>query len=119
MPDCGSRDVIFSADSESEHGDVATAAAMVAGIYREFSSIAFDRAGIGDAYGSNPIGVWKCSIAIVSSSYENPPDSSPLAGDARDIIGYSIPFDVSHSDLLRSDSVAQAVPDLLEGNRCR
>ncbi len=124
--------------AESEHGDIATAAAMVAGIYWEFSSIAYDRAGIGDGYCSkffapfesyislismadqiDPVSVWKRSIAIMSSSYANPPDSSPLADDARDIIGHSIPFDVSHSDLLRSDSVAQAVLDLLEGNRCR
>jgi hypothetical protein len=138
MPDPCSWDVIFGADSEQailsvEPGDVATAAATVAGIYWEFNSTAFGRAGIGDAYCSkffapfesyislismadqiDPTSVWKRSTAIVSSNNANLPDSSALPGDARDIIGRSISFDVSHNDLLRSDSVAQAVLDLLE-----
>jgi hypothetical protein len=112
--------------AESEPGDVVNAAATAAGIYWEISSAAFDRVGIGgsccsrsfapfESYMSlisaagqiDPSWAWKCSTAIVSSDYSVPSG----------LIGRSIPFDTPHADLLRSDSVAKEVLDLLEIQR--
>jgi hypothetical protein len=112
-------------------GDVACAAAELAGMYWEVSSAAFERVGLGGAYDDkliapfesyiswlsvadqiDPGQVWKRSTAIVSSDYAELKDEESLAADAS-MIGWTIPFDVGHADLLRSDSVAEAVLDLL------
>lgn len=104
----------------SASGDVAGAAAAAAGIYWEITSVAYDRVGIGGAYCRNsfvpfqsymslvsaagqidPGQAWKSSTAIVSSDWAWP-------------AGHGIPVDVSRTDLLRSDSVAKKVLELLE-----
>jgi hypothetical protein len=121
--------------AESEPEDFADTAARVSGFYWEISSVAFERVGIGGAYCSksfapfesyislvsaagqiDPSSTWKRSVAIVSSDYANLPNGPSPAGDTGTLIGRSIPFSVPHADLLRSDSVAKAVADLLELN---
>jgi hypothetical protein len=118
--------------SESPDCDVADTAAEMAGMYREVGSIAYERVGLGGAYDDklmapfdsyiswlsvadqiDPSPVWKNSTAIVSSNYSKLPGGESKADDVGCLIGRSIPFDVAHADLLRSDSVAQAVLDLL------
>jgi hypothetical protein len=113
------------AESES---DVASAATTTAEIYWEISSAAFDRAGIGGSYCSksfapfesyislisaasqiDPSSVWKCSTALLSSDYvADLPDRTFLTDES------SIQFDVPHTGLLRSDSVAETILNLLE-----
>ncbi|MBV9445022.1 MAG: hypothetical protein JO345_03890 [Streptosporangiaceae bacterium] len=116
--------------AESVSGDVVDAAAAAAGIYWEISSVAYDRVGIGGTYWRKSFApfesymsllsaagqidsskAWKRSTAIVSFDYQDGP--LPV-DDARGMVGHSIPFDVSHTDLLRSDSVAKKVLELLE-----
>lgn len=112
--------------------DLADAAAEMAGIYWELTSLAFERVGIGSAHNDrfiapvcsyiswlsaagkiDPSSVWKRSTAIVSSDYAGlAPENRAGSGDGA--IGQQIRFDVGHDDLLRSDSVACAVVDLLE-----
>jgi hypothetical protein len=111
-------------------GDVANAAVELAGTYREVSSVAYERVGLGGACGEkfiasfesyiswlsvadqiDPRPVWKRSTTIVSSDYAELPDRESLVDDR--LIGRMIPFDAGHADLLRSDSVASAVLDLL------
>lgn len=110
--------------------DLADAAAEMAAIYWELSSLAFERVGIGSAYNGrfiapvcsyiswlsgagkiDPSSIWKRSTAIVSSDYASLAPENRGGGGA---IGQKIRFDVGHDDLLRSDSVAGAVVDLLE-----
>lgn len=114
----------------SAPGDVVDAAAAAAGIYWDISSVAYDRVGIGGTYCRqsfapfesyislvsaagqiDPGKAWKCSTAIVSFDYHNGP--LPV-GDTCGMIGHSIPFDISHADLLSSDPVAKKVLELLE-----
>jgi hypothetical protein len=116
--------------AEAAPGDVVDAAAAASGIYWEISSVAYDRVGIGGAHCRkwfapfesflslvsaagqiNPGRAWKYSTAIVSSDYQ---DGSLPVDDTRGMIGRSIPFDVSHGDLLGSDYVAEKVLELLE-----
>jgi hypothetical protein len=111
----------------AESDDVASAAATAAEIYWEISSAAFERVGLGGDYCSksfasfesymsliaaaaqmDPGLVWRCSTALLSSDYPDLP-GRPFLTDKS-----SIPFDISHIDLLRSDSVAETVLDLLE-----
>jgi hypothetical protein len=118
--------------SESVSFDVADAAKEVARVYREVSCIAYERVGLGSAYEDklivpfdsyiswlsaagqiDPGPVWKRSTAIVSADYSERPAAGSGGEDASDLIGRSVPFDVAHADLLRSDSVAHAVLDLL------
>jgi hypothetical protein len=110
--------------------DLADAAAEMAEMYWELSSLAFERVGIGSVYNGrliapvcsyiswlsgagkiDPSSVWKRSTAIVSSDYAGPAPGNRGGGGA---IGHEIRFDVGHDDLLRSDSVACAVVGLLE-----
>jgi hypothetical protein len=112
--------------------DLADAGAEMAGMYRELTSLAFERVGIGSAHNGrfiapvcsyiswisaagkiDPSSVWKRSTAIVSSDYARLTSGAP-AGGGDGAIGQQIRFDVRHDDLLRSDSVARAVVDLLE-----
>jgi hypothetical protein len=111
--------------------DVALAAAEMIESYLEVIAEPFERVGLGDARSNNftvlfvsymawlsaadridPSSAWKRSTVIASSAYAGlavrPPD------DGRDLIGRVIPFDVTRADLLRSESVAQAVLGLLE-----
>lgn len=112
--------------------DVTAAAAEMAGIYWQLTSLAFERVGIGSAYNDrfiapvesylswlsaadeiDPSAVWKRSIAIVSSDYAGLAHGHH-AGGGDGSIGRQIRFDVAHDELLRSDSVARAVAGLLE-----
>jgi hypothetical protein len=112
--------------------DLADAGAEMAGIYRELTSLAFERVGIGSAYNGrfiapvcsyiswlsaagkiDPSSVWKRSTAIISSDYARLAPGTP-AGGGDGAVGQQIRFDVGHDDLLRSDSVARAVVGLLE-----
>lgn len=112
--------------------DVADAAAEMAGIYWQLTSLAFERVGIGSAYNGrfiapvdayiswlsaagkiDPSSVWKRSTAIVSSDYAGPAPSDPAGGNDGPV-GRQIRFDVAHDELLRSDSVARVVARLLE-----
>jgi hypothetical protein len=112
--------------------DLADAAAEMAGIYWNLSSLAFERVGIGSTYNNrliapfdsyfrwlstareiDPVSVWRSSTVIVSSDYAEPSaGGDPVAGAGP--IGRQIRFDVGHDDLLRSDSVATTVAGLLE-----
>jgi hypothetical protein len=119
-----------------ETRDVADIAAELVEGYLEVIAVAFERAGLGDARSSkftvsfesymswisaaariDPGRVWAHSIAIASSDYigssvrENFPDgvSNPIGQ-----IGRWISFDERCADLLRSDTVAEAVLNLLE-----
>lgn len=122
--------------AESTPDDIANTAATVAEIYWEISSVAFERAGLGGAYCRklfapfesyislvsaadqiDPSRAWKRSTAIVSSDYAGPRNQSPLAHDTNSMVGRRIPFSVPHAGLLRSDSVAKTVLDLLEHDR--
>jgi hypothetical protein len=98
--------------------------------YNELSAIAFERVGLGDVRGNNsitsfesciscicqaagldPRDAWKNSTAIVSSECLGVPGAQSLTAS---MVGQQIPFDMTHADLLRSDSVAQLVIRLLE-----
>lgn len=111
-------------------GDVANAAAELAGTYWEISSAAYERVGLGGACSRkfiasfesyiswlsvadqiDPSPAWQQSTTIVSSDYAELPDRESLVDGS--IIGRMIPFDAGHADLLRSNSVASAVLDLL------
>jgi hypothetical protein len=112
--------------------DVADAASRMAGIYCELCSLAYERIGLGsddndkdatsfDSYmswlsaagGIDPGPIWKRSTAIVSSDYAGPGSGEALEGRDR-LIGRKIPFDIDQADLLRSDSVAEAIAGLLD-----
>jgi hypothetical protein len=111
--------------AQSDADGVANVAAEMVENYLEVITIAFERAGLGGAYDNkstapfesyiswisvaakiDPSLAWSRSTSIVSSDYIGLP-----VGEGR--AGRSIPFDVGHADLLRSDSVARTVADLL------
>jgi len=119
--------------AESSPGDVADAADAATGIYWEISSVAYDRAGIGGNYCRKSFApfesymsllsaagqvdrskAWNRATAMVSFDYQDGPYNSLPAADTCGAIRHSIPFDISHKDLLRSDSVAKKVLELLE-----
>jgi len=119
--------------SSSSLGDVAFAAGKISGMYWEISAAAFERVGIGGAYGDKfiipfdsyvswlsvadqigPSLVWKGSTAIMSANYPELAGGASGVDGVSALIGRSIPFDVPDAELLRSDSVARAVLDLLE-----
>jgi hypothetical protein len=109
--------------AESASGDVADAAAAATGIYWEISSVAYDRVGIGGAYCGKSFGPFKSYMSLVSAAGEIDPSQawkrsiaivSLPVDDTGGVVGHNIPFDVSHADLLRSDSVAKKVLELLD-----
>ena len=119
--------------SQAATSGVADVAAEIVESYLEVITIPFERAGLGDARSNkftvsfesymswlsaagqiDPSPAWKRSTGIASSAYAGLPARAHLADDDCGLIGQMIPFDVSHADLLRSDSVAQAVLGLLE-----
>jgi hypothetical protein len=119
--------------SQAATSDVANVAAEILECYVEVITVPFERAGLGDARSNkftvsfesyiswlsaadqiDPSPAWERSTGIASSAYAGLPAGVHLADDDRGLIGQMIPFDVSHADLLRSDSVAQAVLGLLE-----
>lgn len=111
----------------SESDDLASAAATAAEIYRDISSAAFDRVGLGGGYCSKSSAAFESCISLIVAAAQMDPGSVSrcstvlLSSDYPDLPGRpfltdksSIQFDVSHIDLLRSDSVAETVLDLLE-----
>jgi hypothetical protein len=110
--------------------DVADAASRMAGIYCELCSLAYERVGLGDDDGKyitsfdsymswlsaagqiDPSPIWRHSTAIVSADYAGPGGGGAEEGDDLPI-GRKISFDIAQADLLRSDSVAQALVGLL------
>jgi hypothetical protein len=113
--------------------DVAGAAAEMVGSYLETVTPAFERAGLGDARDEkftrsfesyiswlcaagliDPSSAWERSTGIASSAYAALPARPGPAGDGPGLVGRMIPVDVGHADLLRSETVARAVLDLLE-----
>jgi hypothetical protein len=123
---------IASEISELKSRDVVQIATYAVESYLEIITPAFARAGLGDARGSelNDHFVWymawlsaaaeldpsrtlKESIVITSRDYAGLPGRM-LFADADRLAGRWIACDVSHADLLRSDSVAKEVLDLLE-----
>lgn len=95
--------------------------------YFEVVAAAFERAGLGDAsvrvFEAHlrwlPAACricaprrWQSSTIIASSAYDGRPDgAAPVSGDGA---GRLVPLDVPPADLLRSDSAARTVLDLLE-----
>lgn len=112
--------------TQSAASDVAVAAATATGIYWEISSLAYDRVGIGGAYCRKSFIPFKSYMSLVSAADEIDPSQawkgstaivsivSPPVDDTCGTVGNRILFDVSHADLLRSDSVAKKVLELLE-----
>lgn len=119
--------------SESASGDVGDVAAEMIEAYWKISSAAYERVGLGDARGNqiitsfeswmswisvadqiNPCRAWRSSTAIVSSDYAGLPNKKSVADCSSGLIGRRIPFNVGHANLLQSDSVAEAVLNLLE-----
>lgn len=103
-------------------GSVADAAIEAVEVYLEISLAPFERAGLGGTWYEeltapfisyiswlsaaaqlDPGPAWRCATALVSSTAQS------VSG----AIGRSIPLEVTHTELLRSDRAAQAVRDLL------
>jgi hypothetical protein len=118
--------------AESVARDVADAAVEIVESYLEVVSVAFERAGLGVARGSaltapfeaymswvsvadqiDPSFAWRRSVAIVSSDHARPPHREPVNGGGDNLIGRWIPVEVRRADLLRCDSVATMVANLL------
>ena len=112
-------------------GDIADIAAELVESYFEVITAAFERAGLGDARDSkfsttfesymawlsvadqiDPEPVWKRSTAIASSACGEQPGRA-YPGDDGGAVGRIIPLGVGQADLLRSDSAARIVLDLL------
>jgi hypothetical protein len=119
---------------ESASGDVAGTAIALSGLFREISSTGCDRMGLAadrrdemialfDSYMSylsvaaqiDPSRTWRHSVAITSTDYVMGTDQDPSASAARRLIGQEIPLDVTHSDLLRSDSTVKVLLDQIGG----
>lgn len=113
----------------SEPGDIVDFAAALVGLYREIGSIAFGKLGLRAARSNemiqifesfmswmsvadqiDPTDAWKRSTAIISADYLLLSKHELSAGLAsNDLIGQTIPVDVPHNDLLRSDSAAKVL----------
>lgn len=121
--------------TESEPGDVAEAAIGLVGIYREIGSAAFGRLGLDESRGNemiqlfesymswisvaaqiDPRRTWKRSVAIMSADYVKQAAEDPSAGVLNSIVDRTIPLDVTHGDLLRSDATVEAVRGQLEAS---
>jgi hypothetical protein len=119
--------------SDLKPSDVARRAAQAVECYLEVITPAFERAGLGDARGStlyeyfisymawlsvaaelDPSRALKKSIVIMSRDYARLPGRMRPDDQAGRMAGRWIACDVSHADLLRSDSVAREVLGLLE-----
>jgi hypothetical protein len=107
----------------SASGDIVDAAAAAAGIYWEISSVAYDRVGIGGAYCRTSFAPFESYMSLVSAAGQIDPSrarkncTAIVSSDYPEgslPAGHGIPFDVSHADLLRSDSVAEKVLELLD-----
>ena len=124
---------IASEISDLKSRDMVQIATYAVESYLEAITPAFERAGLGDARDSelNNHFVWymawlsvaaelhpsralKESIVITSRDYAGLPSRMLFDDDADRLAGRWIACDVSHADLLRSDSAAKEVLDLLE-----
>jgi hypothetical protein len=118
--------------SRAASGDLVDVAAEMVESYLEQITAAWERAGLGDVRDNkftrsfqsriswlsaadriDPTSAWKRSTGITSSAYAELLTGPVSAGGRRGLIGQLIPFDVSRADLLRSDSVARTVLNLL------
>jgi hypothetical protein len=123
---------IASEISESDPGNIVQIAADAVESYLEVITAAFERAGLGDprdnrlneyfesyitwlsvAAELDPSHALEKSIVIMSRDYAGLPGRVQF-DDAGSMAGRWKVCDVSHADLLRSDSVAREVLDLLE-----
>jgi hypothetical protein len=119
--------------SDLNSSGVARIAATAVESYLEVIAPAFERAGLGDVRGSklyeyfvsymawlsvaaelDTSRVLKKSIVIMSRDYAHLPGRMLPDDYTGSLVGRWIACDVSHADLLRSDSVAMEVLDLLE-----
>ena len=107
----------------SASGDVVDDAAAAAGIYWDISSVAYDRVGIGGAYCRTSFAPFESYMSLVSAAgqidlrQEWERSTTIVSFDYQEgalPTGHGILFDVSHADLLRSDSVAKKVLELLD-----
>jgi len=124
---------IASEISESKPVDVVQAAADAVESYLEVIAAAFERTGLGDPRGSklnegfkwymtwlsvaaelDPGRALKKSTVILSCDYDGLPGRMFLDDDVDRLAGRCIVCNVGHADLLRSDTVAKEVLDLLE-----
>lgn len=124
---------IASKISELKSRDMVQIATYAVEGYLEVITPAFERSGLGDARGSeltdhfvwymtwlsvaaelDPSRALKESIVITSRDYAGLPGRMLFDDDADRLAGRWIACDVSHAELLRSDSVAKEVLDLLE-----
>jgi hypothetical protein len=111
-------------------GSVGQAAAEVTETYRELSLVAYERVGLGGASGRkftacfesyiswlamadqiDPVPAWKPSATIISSDYAELQNRE--FPDGSQLLGRVLSFDTRYFDILRSNSVAAAVFDLL------
>lgn len=118
--------------SESAAGNIGDAAAEMIRAYRDLSVAAFERVGLGGAWGDrfikffeaciscmsmadriDPSGAWKRSTAIVSCDYLGHLNMNHQANGAGSLIGRRISVDVEDADLLRSASAARQVLEIL------
>jgi hypothetical protein len=119
--------------SAFESRDMVQIASYATESYLEVITPAFERAGLGDARGSklnehfvsymawlsvaaelDPSRALKKSTVIMSRDYAELPGRMLFDDDADSLPGRWIVCDVSHADLLRSDSVAKEVLGVLE-----
>jgi hypothetical protein len=119
-------------DAAGMGDEVIASAAKMIEIYLEIITVAFERAGLGCARGNNLMapfesyiawmaaatqidvsGAWRNSTAIISSDYAELPYMESSSKGICELVGRSIPFDVTNSDLLRSDSIARVILEFL------
>jgi hypothetical protein len=124
---------IASEISDFKSRDMVQIAAYAVESYLEVITPAFERAGLGDARGSklneyfvsymawlsaaaelDPSRALKKSTVIMSRDYAEMPGRMLFDDDAGGSVGRWIVCDVSHAELLRSDSVAKEVLEVLE-----
>ena len=116
--------------ARSESGDIVDLASALIGLYQEIGSAAFDKVGLAEARRAevinlfesymawlcataqiDPSDTWKRSPAILSAEYVAVTGQHPAVTSASKLLSRKIPVNVSHSDLLRSESTAQIVLD--------
>ncbi len=112
-----------AAIADSESFDIENAAAAALAAYWEVSSVAYDRVGIGGDCFQRSFDLFRSYISLVTAAGEIDPSeiwkhstaivSMPL-DDTCGSVGRRISFDVRQVDLLRSDSVAKKVLELLD-----
>lgn len=114
-------------------GDIADVAAALVGLYWEIGSVAFGRPGIGDVRSNEIIQLFgsymswlsvrrksirvafgRRSTAVMSTDYVTMTNREPSAAIASSLMSQKIALDVTHSDLLRSDSTVKVLLETME-----